>query len=276
MQGRLRRRAASLATLLLLGFAATAPAQSWTSPLSAYWPMYDAPSQQVRDHSGQGNHGQLGRLPGADARDAEWVTGLFGVGSAIRLDGNDFVQIPDSAVLRSQRLTVEAWVRRSSTPGKYKYVFVKGGDKCEAGSYGLYSSYNGGMAFYVYNGSTFHRSPSVTQDIWDGKWHHVAGTYDGQMVRLFVDGYQVGSGRAYSGKVEYNLENKTAYIGAYRGACNLTMSADVDEVRVWNTALSVDRIWYRIRDALHLEPAAPLPEEAEAWKQEGTAAPPAS
>ena len=30
--------------------------------------------------------------------------------------------------------------------------------------------------------------------VWDGKWHHVAGTFDGSTVRLYVDGVQVGTG----------------------------------------------------------------------------------
>src|SRR5205823_14394762 len=34
-------------------------------------------------------------------------------------------------------------------------------------------------------------SPDAGTGIWDGKWHHVAGTYDGAALRLYVDGHEV-------------------------------------------------------------------------------------
>jgi hypothetical protein len=45
-------------------------------------------------------------------------------------------------------VTVAAWIRGTSSPGQYKYVVSKGATGCESGSYGLYSSDNGGLAFY--------------------------------------------------------------------------------------------------------------------------------
>lgn len=45
--------------------------------------------------------------------------------------------------------------RGTSSPGSYSYLVSKGGDGCEAGSYGLYTSKNGGLAFYIYDGSSW-------------------------------------------------------------------------------------------------------------------------
>ena len=50
--------------------------------------------------------------------------------------------------------------------------------------------YNGGIAFYVYDGKKWYRSPRPAPKVWDGKWHHIAGTYDGKKVHLFVDGWR--------------------------------------------------------------------------------------
>jgi Concanavalin A-like lectin/glucanases superfamily len=266
----LGRRLCAVVAVLLVGAlapAATAGANEW--PLQAYWPLLEGRGQTVYDISGRGHHGKLGRLPGADKRDPEWIRGLLGIGSALRLDGNDFIEVGETERLKPQRVTIEAWVRAPRSPGQWKYVAVKGGDRCEAGSFGLYTSINGGMAFYVYDGRKWWRSPQVGTEIWDNRWHHVAGTYDGAKVRLFVDGMEIGTGRAFSGSIEYALEYRAFTVGAFRGACNLTFAGDVDEVRLWSAALPVAAIWGRISAMLDVEPAAPLPEDAREWYDGG-------
>jgi hypothetical protein len=257
------RFALVLAVLLLAALPATAAADGW--PLSGYWPMYEGKGQVVHDISGNGNHGRLGSSRSTDGRDADWTTGLLGIGSALRFDGNDYISIPDDASLHQQRLTVEAWARRDGTPGQWKYIVAKGGDGCDAASYGLYSSINGGAAFYVYDGRQWHRSPQAGQAVWDGKWHHLAGTYDGSTVRLYVDGREIGTGTPFAGKIKYEQPFDEGAIGAYRGSCKLTFSGIVDEVRIWREALPVAKIWSVINSGLGREPAASLPDHATRW-----------
>jgi Concanavalin A-like lectin/glucanases superfamily len=252
----------TVAAVLLPASAASA-AGEW--PLRGYWPLLEGRGQKIYDISGQGHHGTLGKTSKPDARDAQWIRGLLGIGSALRLDGDDFIKISETAGLRPQRMTVEAWVRAPESPGQFKYVVAKGGESCWSGSFGLYSSINGGMAFYVYDGKKWWRSPQVSQAIWDNKWHHVAGTYDGQKVHLYVDGMEIGTGTAFKGDVAYDLAVRELFIGAYRGACDLTFEGDVDEIRVWSAALPVAQIWGRIGAMLDMEPAAPLPQDASEW-----------
>ena len=247
----------------LLAVPATAGASAW--PLSGYWPMYEGKGQVVHDISGMGNHGRLGSSNSTDGRDADWVRGLYGIGSALQFDGNDYISIPDDSTLHQQRLTVEVWARRNGSPGQWKYLVAKGGDGCDAASYGLYSSINGGIAFYVFDGKRWYRSPQGSQAIWDGEWHHIAGTYDGAKVHLYVDGHEVGTGTPFSGTIKYEQPYGEGAIGAYRGSCKLTLSGIVDEVRIWRAALPVAQIWGLINNGLRREPAAPLPEDASQW-----------
>ena len=74
-----------------------------------------------------------------------------------------------------------------------RYLVAKGIDP-EAASYALYTGHSGGLFFFVYDGKQFVLSPDAGRGIWDGHWHHVAGTFDGASVRLYVDGTQVGLG----------------------------------------------------------------------------------
>jgi Concanavalin A-like lectin/glucanases superfamily len=233
------------AILTACALVAPATASATVSPLAGWWPMNEGSGQTVRDRSGNGNDGTLGSTAGADDNDPSWISGVFR-GSALRFDGNDFVRIPDSAVLASQKLTVSAWVRGSGSPGRFKYVVAKGaGGNCTASSYGLYTGTNEGMVFYVNDGTGdpqgYHFSPAADPSaIWDGQWHNVAGTYNGQTVRLFVDGYEVGTGTSATAPVIYDLPSGDSLLGSYiDSSCSLYLVGDIDGVSVWNRALPV-------------------------------------
>jgi Concanavalin A-like lectin/glucanases superfamily len=208
----------------------------------------------ARDWSGNGNHGTLGSTTGVDENDPTWIRGIFGFGHALNFGGDDFVAIDDAPELEPSRITVETWFRGSDTPGQYRYLVAKGGDGCEAGSYGLYSSKNAGLAFYVYDGANWTRSPEADPaQVWDGSWHHAAGTFDGRTVRLFVDGRQIATGSPAGTAIAYDLPEGDASLGTFGPSCdNLLFTGDLDEVRIWSRALPVSDIWDRARLLLAL------------------------
>lgn len=215
--------------------------------------MNEGKGQTIYDWSGNGNNGTLGSTSGTDDNDPSWIKGVF-FGSALRFDGNDFVRIPDSSDLESQNLTVSAWVRADASPGQLKYVMAKGqAGPCLASSYGMYTGYNGGLQFYVYDGSGtaagFHFSPEAdASQVWDGRWHHVAGTYDGQTVRFFLDGNQIRNGTPSTAPVAYDLPSGDGLIGAYvDNSCGLYLVGDIDGVSVWNRALPISDIYSLLR-----------------------------
>jgi Concanavalin A-like lectin/glucanases superfamily len=237
--------AAGLATAALAVAPAVAGADGF--PLVGWWPMNEGSGQVVHDWSGHGNNGTLGNSSGVDSQDPSWIPGVF-FGSALRFDGNDIVQIPDSTTLDPQKITVSAWFRGTTSPGINKYVISKGSVQCDHASYGLYTSSTGGMAFYVSDSSTWHRSPEAPASVWDGKWHNAAGTYDGQTVRLFIDGNEVGNGTPNTAPIAYNPPNGGGLIGDYHGAdggvdCDLFLTGDVDGLQIWSQPLPVADIW---------------------------------
>jgi hypothetical protein len=244
--------AAAIASAMLL-LAVPSAAQANSFPLKGWWPMNEGSGQTVRDWSGRGNHGFLGSTAAVDDNDPSWIKGVFW-GSALRFSGDDYVTIPvTNDALEAQKLTVAAWVRSDTSPGRARYIVAKGSNQCFTASYGLYTGNGGGAAFYVADGpDTYHVSPEAPTTVWDGKWHHVAGTWDGEFVRLYVDGVEVGDGTPGTGPVVYDIGGDGGMIGNYPGTCSLTLTGDVDGVQIWSQALPVDDIWTALRSLFNL------------------------
>jgi hypothetical protein len=244
--------AALIAATFALALPAVASADSF--PLVGWWPMNEGSGQTVRDWSGRGNNGYLGSTTSADANDPSWIKGVF-LGSALRFDGvNDWVTIPSHSSLEPQNLTVAAWFRSSSAPGAYRYIVGKGSQQCETGTFGLYTGAGGGLAFYIADSpSHYFVTPEAGPSYYDGNWHHLAGTFDGSTVKLFVDGQLISSAAAH-GPIAYNLADHTAQIGGYGPNCNanLQLGGDVDGVQIWSQALPVDTIWRTLKSLFNL------------------------
>jgi hypothetical protein len=217
---------------LLAALAAMTPASaSAATNLGAFWHLDESSGTTAVDTSGNANHGTIAG--------ASRITGRFG--RSLRFDGvDDSVVIAPSASLEPAAVTVEGWVRGSTSPGAFKHIISKGAYLCEVASYGMSTGSNGGLAFYVSNGSDDQLAISALAPptIWNGAWHHVAGTYDGTTVRLFVDGVEVGEGTATTIPIGYGLPNPAGQLGAFGGGCMLNWAGDLDEPRIWSRALS--------------------------------------
>jgi len=222
--------------VLLAALTALIPASaSAATSLGALWHLDESSGTTAVDTSGNANHGTIN---GADR-----TSGRFG--RALRFDGiDDSVFIAPSTTLESTAVTVESWVRGSTSPGAFKHIISQGAYRCEVASYGLSTGGNGGLAFYVSNGSDDELaiSPLAPPVIWNGAWHHVAGTYDGTTVRLFVDGVEVGAGTAATIPIGYGLPNPASQLGAFGGGCLLNWAGDLDEPRIWGRALSATEL----------------------------------
>lgn len=177
--------------------------------------------------------------PGVLSGNVAWSAGRFQGGLAF--DGtNGVVEVADSDALESPSVSVSAWVRSDGSPGSYRYIVAKGGNGCCTGSYGLYTGAGGGIAFYVATSQTTYAvSPDGGTGIWDGKWHNVVGTFDGSMVRVYVDGRQVGDGSPDSAPIQYGMPSgNDLAIGNYPWCTGLGFAGNIDEVKVFDRALS--------------------------------------
>lgn len=205
------------------------------------------PTGLVAWYPAEGNANDIaGNNEGTATTDVTYPTAKVGKGFDF-VDGS--VRVPDASSLRPTTITAEAWVA-ATAPG-FKYILAKSLDGGRA-TYAFYTS-GGGLRFYVKttvagNGGPgagdVWLSPGASSAIWDGNPHHIAGTFDGSTVRLFVDGVQVGNGTATQGTLIYGntYQNGDLIIGNYNPTGSFAWPGVIDEMSLYNRALSPNEI----------------------------------
>jgi hypothetical protein len=250
MKSTARALTAVIAVLGLLAAPAAASAMDF-GKVRGWWPMNEGRGQVIYDWSGNGNRGMLGSTPTVDANDPSWIKGIF-FGSALRFGGDDFVSIPNDTTLQPSQFTVSMWVRAPQSPGPFKDLIAKGSNQGVAASWGLWTGSHGGIDFYVWNGRDLVRAAGTPNEVWDGRWHNVTGTYDGFQTKLYLDGRDLGNVPGSADPLVYDQPDGTTSIGGYRGSCDLLFSGDIDQVMLFDKALPIPQIWARYGSILGL------------------------
>jgi len=170
------------------------------------------------------------------------------VGLAFSLNGSGAtIEIPDSPALNPSNVTIEAWVnfaamdtRFALAPGAQYIVFKRNSryDRFEGYALLKIKDDNGvdRLCFGVTSAEGNQVGTLSSSAVVIGKWYHVAGTYDGAVARLFVNGIMEDSHRA---GFPLNYGTRPLFIGSsgetfWPGNLN----GLVDEVSLYNRALS--------------------------------------
>lgn len=216
----------------------------------------------VRDGSGNGHNGIIHGAKYVDLQE----------GSALEFDGSDdYVEIPAAAALRlSKALTVEAWVNpKVSSTGA---VVSKNGCSTLRQNY-LLAFDESGVLFELVEDPDLGK-PVGSRRIENDKWHHITGTFDGATRKIYVDGELHGTvdGTFVPGTLDCPL-----YIGAmvYGGSLGHHFFGQIDDVRVYNRALSGDEIQsnYRATKSHRISKLSVLLAEVTPFEQADTTPP---
>ena len=165
----------------------------------------------------------------------ELIEGVFG--QAVEFDGKTSAQIPDHASLDIvDELTIEFWAIVNG--GEAIQSGVEKGAAWVAGLYNLAALYNGGTILQFFDLPEPCNDDNIGPSIQDGKWHFLAGTWDGDDIRLYIDG-ELEAEMTCKGKLKPN--NDPLFIGA-RGGSGRFLTGVLDEIKMYNYALTKEEL----------------------------------
>jgi hypothetical protein len=190
--------------------------------LVAYFKLDEASGSTLLDSSG---HGVVPSLVGAPTHPTDTADASS---HSLGLNGStDWAQAPDNAALdMTDSLTLAAWVKADDW-SQTRPILQKGGRETH---YVLQA--DGGVLKFDLSLQGTLEAPLPTA----GVWHHIAATYDGMSMKIFIDG-QLAAQRAASGALGTTPE--PFFIGGSHASSSTGLAFDgkIDDARVYNYAL---------------------------------------
>ncbi len=211
----------------------------------AIWLFDEGNGDKTRDYV----NGHDGEIQGS----LKWVDGMFG--KALEFPGvnGNYVSVPHKDSLSLANWTITAWVKPEDNNSAFQ-VFMRKANPGNVRNYSLkiYENENNplqmeysrdaGAGGYC-NGA--HGNITLT----DGSWHHVAGTYDGEATRIYLDGILESEAACPEKEWPPDTNDGPVTIGAtFEGAG--PAKGIIDDVSLFKRALSEDEISNIMNDGL--------------------------
>ncbi len=199
------------------------------------------------DISGYGNNGTLGSTIAADAADPTPKAGI--VGQALSFDGvNDYVDCGSGASLAvTTNFTIKMWVKMGTQTQDYARALEKGRWTADFSRYG-YRFYTGQPAassirlFFELMGGGNTDAISFSNTSMLGTWYHLVATYQSGVtngMKVYTNGVLFGQ---KTPTVVMSTDIDPLVIGAYSGGTAANFNGLIDEVRIYNRALSAEEV----------------------------------
>ncbi|HOV32854.1 MAG TPA: hypothetical protein PLX23_05775 [Candidatus Hydrogenedens sp.] len=201
--------------------------------LVAYWSFDEGSGNVAKDYSGNEN---IARVV-----NAKWTKGISG--NAISLNGNEYLICGDGLELCfvfPADYSIEAWVKHNNKDFQIYLSKWTGSGSKSAWWLGYYEGvvqfgdyYDGGQVCIKGN------------DIADGEWHYAVGVRQGPDLSLYIDGNKVAGGKSPYKVAGDNVA--PVKIGGFGlgAVLHSPLVGDIDEVRIYNRALSEKEIQER-------------------------------
>nr|WP_321237364.1 choice-of-anchor D domain-containing protein [uncultured Psychroserpens sp.] len=149
----------------------------------------------------------------------------------------DYVDMEDALDLNPTGFTISAWIKRDAADTGAKSIVSKR-DAAYTQGYDFRILTNNILNFSWKNGGPAQIITS-SRPIPDDEWHHVAAIYDGAIMKLYIDGVETRS----EAKTPPGDTDESFYIAAAgKNTPTQHFRGNIDEVRVWNTDITVDQL----------------------------------
>ena len=165
----------------------------------------------------------------------------FAQNRVLELNGaGDFVELPSGVLSNVTTATIEAWVNWRSFDGQNKRVFNYGSAWRDVSL----AQRNGGELWLVFPEDRLHvHDVSTRRIVVTNTWYHIVGVIGKEGMKLYLNGWLVDS-NDYTGGFEKALPTALFRIGETVSIKDPPAAFErmIDEVRLWNTARTVDEI----------------------------------
>lgn len=187
----------------------------------AYWPL----DGSYQDVSGNGYHAVGVGSP-------SFTSGYEG--QCVSLNGSSYLNCTNSTGLTlAGGGTISVWVKTSALSTAWASVIGKG-----RYSWRLCRNNATNFISFHFNSPNYEFQANGDIPVVDGRWHHLAATYDGWVIRLYVDG-QLDASAVTTEPV--NERTDPVYIGNRSDAARY-WTGQIDEVRIYSYAMGPEEI----------------------------------
>jgi len=207
----------------------------------AEWKMDEKTGTTTKDISGNNNNGTI--------TGATWTSGKIGAG--LNFSGSSqYTTIEDNTSLKpTTTITTEAWFNTTNSSTLYQRILSKtsgGGYQLSINENSACSSSNS-LCFLVNINGTYYSATYPSSNLSNNTWYHVAGSYDGTTVRLFLNGSNIGTTAIISNTITQNTAKLC--IGSESASTNCYsesgfFSGKIDHVKIYNYARTPAQIAY--------------------------------
>ncbi|MBN1972287.1 MAG: discoidin domain-containing protein [Sedimentisphaerales bacterium] len=221
--------------------------------LVGWWKLDEGFGNTAYDSSIYGNNGTITGGP-------DWIDGR--IKGALQFSGQaQYIDCQAGESLNiTKEITLSLWVDTNDAGDNLRHSYMMKGEM----TYGLKHTTSNNIQFYIYYDG-YHEVLTPVTEAFNGQWHHLAGTFDGQVMKLYIDGVLMGSTQ-YKGGI--NRDNNYALsFGRNNQGDGLNQwyyEGFLDDIRVYNRALSQQEI----QDMLSPEYASmPSPEDGAQYEE---------
>ena len=159
--------------------------------------------------------------------------------SAFSQNELSYLDVNSTSTAQLSKFSVAAWFKTSTDYNSNAFIVNKAGASDNL-NYGIWmtNAEKVGAGFETSSGNAnFATSPLSYSD---GKWHYAVVTFDGTTITLYLDGLPVGT-RIASGIPDSGGEEPIR-MGANSDGLSNFFVGNVDEIRVWNAALTAQQV----------------------------------
>ena len=187
------------------------------------------------------------------------------IGEALHFDGeDDYVEVESNESLTSEEYSIDTWVMGDGPPtvGGACRQWIAKGEGC--GTY-VFSWDHGGsefvpsIAFQTAGGAW--PAAKIEESLKGEEWYHIVGIWDGKILKIYLNGKLSKETKVGDSPV---IDDGPVQIGGCNKVGNMFKGA-VDEVKIYNRALTEDEVLNNFQDRSQLAVINPARKLSTFW-----------